>query len=280
MTVRNAQKLIEDMLEKAGVDSPAFNSLCLMEKVCGFNQNDLIIKGNSVIDDDSLNALKSLAQRRIKGEPLQYILGQWDFYGYKFNVGEGVLIPRDDTEVVLRDCLEFLKNMKEPKVIDLCSGSGAIAVAVSKETSAQVTALEKSEKALEYLKENVKLNNADVKIIQGDIFTDMDNFADHSFDLIVSNPPYIKADEIKDLQIEISYEPEMALNGGEDGYDFYRHIIKHWHSKLRSGGKLVFEIGENQFDTIKELMESHNFVEIGGSYDLGGIQRTIYGTLK
>ncbi len=277
--IKIAEKTIENMLKKAGVDSPAFNSLCLIEKVCGFTQTDLIINGDKPIDDEKLNELKALANRRIKGEPLQYILGQWEFYGYKFKVGKGVLIPRDDTEVVLNNCLNFLKGKPEAKVLDLCSGSGALAIVINKETNATVTAVEKSEKALPYLKENARLNKATINIVQGDIFNCMDNFPDNSFNLIVSNPPYVKTDEIKDLQIEISHEPEMALDGGKDGFDFYRHIISCWSSKLKYGGMLAFEIGENQFDTIKQLMIDYGYKNIGGDYDLGGVQRTIYGTL-
>ncbi len=277
--IKIAEKTIENMLEKAGVDSPAFNSLCLIEKVCGFTHTDLIINGNKSIDDEKLNELKALAYRRIQGEPLQYILGQWEFYGYKFKVGKGVLIPRDDTEVILHNCLNFLKGKNNAKVLDLCSGSGTLAIVISQETNAKVTAVEKSKKALSYLKENTSLNHATINIVQGDIFNCMNSFPDNSFDLIVSNPPYVKTDEIKDLQIEISHEPEMALDGGKDGFDFYKHIIKYWSSKLKSNGMLAFEIGENQFDTIKQLMIDYGYKNIGGAYDLGGIRRTIYGTL-
>lgn len=279
MKIKIAEKTIENMLEKAGVDSPAFNSLCLIEKVCGFTQTDLIINGDKPINNEQIKELKALANRRIQGEPLQYILGEWEFYGYKFKVGKGVLIPRDDTEVVLNNCLDFLKEKPKKNVLDLCSGSGALAIVINKETGAKVTAVEKSEKALHYLKENARLNNSDINIVQGDIFECMDNFPDNSFDLIVSNPPYIKTEEIKTLQREISYEPEMALDGGKDGYMFYRHIISHWSKKLKPQGMLAFEIGENQFDTIRQLMTDYGYKNIKGDYDLGGIQRTIYGTL-
>ncbi len=279
MTLKELQITINNKLEKAGVDSPAFNSLCLIEHIYGYTQTDLITDSHKLIDESKLESLENLVSRRINGEPLQYLIGQWEFYGYPLKVGKGVLIPRDDTEVVLNDCLSFLKNFDNPTVLDLCSGSGAIAIAISKESNATVAAVEKSESALPYLIENVKLNNANVKVINDDIFTCMDMFKDKSFDLIVSNPPYIKSDDIKDLQIEVRQEPTMALDGGKDGYTFYRHIIKHYKSKLKAGGMLAFEIGEGQYRYIENLLKQEKFENIGGSYDLGNIQRTIYGTV-
>jgi len=280
MKIKEILKITENKFAKAGIDSPAFDALCLIEKVFGTTQTDLIVNNNLTASEEKIIELESLCQRRLKGEPLQYILGEWDFYGYKFKVGDGVLIPRDDTEVLLSVCLDFLKSKENAKVLDLCSGSGALAVAIAKETSSEVTAVEKSDKAFGYLTENIKLNNATVKAIKGDIFECMDEFENNCFDLILSNPPYIKTDEIQTLQKEISFEPEMALNGGADGYDFYKHIVKHWSKKLKKGGILAFELGENQFDTVKTLMKAENFVKIQEKLDLGNIQRVIYGTLN
>lgn len=280
MTVKELLKKTENNFTKAGLDSPAFDALYLIEKVFNMTQTDFIISGDKQADENKITELNSLAQRRIQGEPLQYILGSWDFYGYKFEVGEGVLIPRDDTEVLLSVCLDFLRNKKNTKVLDLCSGSGALAVAIAKETDATVTAIEKSNKAFDYLTKNINLNNAKVNAIKGDIFECLEMFSDNSFDLILSNPPYIKTDEIKTLQKEISFEPKMALDGGTDGYDFYNHIVKKWSRKLKKCGMLAFELGEGQFDTVKELMKQENFVDIGEKLDLGNIQRVIYGTLS
>ena len=170
ITLKELQTATKNKLEKAGVDSPAFNSLCLLEHIFGHTQTDLIAKGNENVDENKLGDFDSLVNRRIDGEPLQYLVGQWEFFGYPFKVGKGVLIPRDDTEVVLRDCLSFLKNISNPTVLDLCSGSGAIAVSIAKETPAKVTAVEKSDQALPYLIENVRLNSANVQVINDDIF--------------------------------------------------------------------------------------------------------------
>lgn len=265
--------------DKAGIDDPAFNSICLIEKVFGVDKNDLITS-TPTADDDKAVQFITLVGRRLSGEPLQYLLGEWEFYGYPLKVGDGVLIPRDDTEVLLRDCLKLLENKPKAKVLDLCSGSGAIAIALVKERDIEMTAVEISPKALPYLVRNIALNKANVKVTHGDIFECMDRFEDGYFDLILSNPPYIKSGEIDSLQKEISYEPRLALDGGEDGYDFYRHIIRAWKSKLKDGGTLAFELGEGQYDTVAEMMKSEGFENIGGSLDLGGIQRSIYGTLR
>lgn len=279
MKIKELLKKTENNFAKAGLDSPAFDALCLIEKVFNVTQTDLIVNSNLQADETKISELEGLCQRRISGEPLQYILGIWEFYGYKFAVGEGVLIPRDDTEVLLSVCLEYLRNKKNAKVLDLCSGSGALAVTIAKETDATVTAVEKSDKAFTYLTKNIELNQAGVNAIQGDIFECMDIFEDNSFDLILSNPPYIKTDEIRTLQKEISFEPEMAFDGGADGYDFYKHIVKYWSCKLKQGGMLAFELGENQFDIVKTLMEQEKLVDIGEKLDLGNIQRVIYGTV-
>ena len=262
--------------DKAGVDDPAFNSMCLIEKV--FNIDKAALLGEPIpADDKKAVEFITLVGRRLCGEPLQYLLGEWEFYGYKLKVGDGVLIPRDDTEVLLRDCLDFLKDKNSAKVIDLCSGSGALAIALAKETNCEVYAVEKSADALPYLAQNIKLNSAEVEAAIGDVFKCADEFGDGFFDLVLSNPPYVESDEIEKLQKEISFEPRMALDGGRDGLDFYRGIIKLWSRKIRPGGMLAFELGEGQYDAVRQLMVSAGFKNIEGSEDLGGIIRTIRG---
>lgn len=280
VVIKELLKKTKDKFDKAGIDNPAFNSLCLAEKAFKITQKDLIINPDLTASDDKLAEFEALVNRRIDGEPLQYLLGEWEFYGYKFKVGDGVLIPRDDTEVLLRLCLEILKGKSKAKVLDLCSGSGALAVAIAKETSAEVYAVEKSEKALPYLYENIKLNNAKVNVVEGDVFECCEKFEDGDFDLILSNPPYIKSSEISTLQKEVGFEPRMALDGGEDGYDFYRFIVKGWSRKLKSGGTLAFELGEGQYEPVKALMKAEEYKNIEGKLDFGGIHRAVYGTLS
>lgn len=268
----------KEELDKAGISDPAFNSMCLIEKV--FNVNKAQLMAENITADDKKGAeFLTLLGRRLSGEPLQYILGEWEFYGYTFKVGKGVLIPRDDTEVLLRLSLDFLKDKQNARVLDLCSGSGALAVAIAKETDAEVYALEKSAEALPYLCENININKANIEVVAGDVFYCADEFMDKSFDLIISNPPYIITDEIDTLQKEISFEPKTALDGGADGLKFYRGIIKDYTSKLKSGGMIAFEIGEGQFEDVKTLMENADVKNIDYKLDLGGIQRVVYGTV-
>lgn len=268
----------KEELDKAGISDPAFNSMCLIEKV--FNVNKAQLMAENITADDKKGAeFLTLLGRRLSGEPLQYILGEWEFYGYIFKVGKGVLIPRDDTEVLLRLSLDFLKDKQNARVLDLCSGSGALAVAIAKETDAEVYALEKSAEALPYLCENININKANIEVVAGDVFYCAEEFMDKSFDLIISNPPYIITDEIDTLQKEISFEPKTALDGGADGLKFYRGIIKDYTSKLKSGGMIAFEIGEGQFEAVKTLMENAEVKNIDHKLDLGGIQRVVYGTV-
>lgn len=280
MTIENLYKEAKYKLQKAGIEDPAFDALCLIEKVFGFNRAMLIANGNKEATPKEIQELNALVNLRAEFEPLQYILGSWSFMGYDFKVGRGVLIPREDTCEVISLCIEKGKNIENPKILDLCAGSGAISVVLSKEIeNADVTAVEKSDLAFPYLLENIKENSCNVKAVKGDIFSCADDFPDNFFDIIVSNPPYIKTEEIKTLQPEVKNEPRLALDGGIDGYDFYRFIIKNWTKKLKQGGHMAFELGENQFETVKALMTDENFTNIKEKLDLGNIQRAIIGTL-
>ncbi len=280
MNAKQAYKKVCASLKTAGIESPEFEAQCLIKKVLGLDRTSLIVHGDSKVDDIKSNKLDELVKRRINREPLQYILGKWSFCGFEFEVGEGVLIPRDDTEVVLNLCLDFLKNRQSKKVLDLCAGSGAISVAVEKLANADVTGIELSDKAFEYFLKNIKLNNSSVKPVKGDILKCYKDFYDNEFDLIVSNPPYIRSGDIPFLQTEVRKEPAMALDGGADGFDFYRAIIEYWYTKLKNGGALAFELGENQAEPVKTLMKSKGFKNITVMNDLGGVQRAIIGTAK
>lgn len=279
MTVKEAYAKCKEILAKEKIENEAFEALCIFEKVTGLNRLGIISHGDKSICDEKLSELLYLIKRRCKHEPLQYILGKWSFCGFDFCVGEGVLIPRDDTEVVVNLCLDYLKNSSGKKVLDLCAGSGAISIALEKLANAEVTALELSDVAFKFLEKNIKLNNSKVKALKGDVFKSFCDFEDNSFDLIVSNPPYIKSDDIQSIQTEVQYEPKLAIDGGKNGYDFYEEIIKKWSSKLKNGGALAFELGENQSDYVAVLMKSQGFDNILTSLDLGGVQRAIIGTM-
>lgn len=280
MTVGEAYRKTKDILTEAEFEAPAFEALCLTEKVFGFNRLALITKGEeTVASEEKLAVLAELTEKRLNHEPLQYLLGKWSFMGIDLLVGEGVLVPRDDTEVVTSLCIDYLSCKESPNVIDLCAGSGAISLALEKYANCKVTAVELSDKAFSYLTQNIKLNNSAVNALNGDIFECHKDIADNSLDLIVSNPPYIKTADIASLQKEVQHEPAMALDGGESGLDFYRRIVPLWKSKLKAGGALAFELGEGQYDEVSRILADNGFGGITESIDFGGIQRAIIGTL-
>ena len=280
MTVGEAYRKTKDILTEAGFEAPAFEALCLTEKVFGFNRLALITKGEeTVASEEKLAVLAELTEKRLNHEPLQYLLGKWSFMGIDLLVGEGVLVPRDDTEVVTSLCIDYLSCKESPNVIDLCAGSGAISLALEKYANCKVTAVELSDKAFSYLTQNIKLNNSAVNALNGDIFECHKDIADNSLDLIVSNPPYIKTADIASLQKEVQHEPAMALDGGESGLDFYRRTVPLWKPKLKAGGALAFELGEGQYDEVSRILADNGFGGITESIDFGGVQRAIIGTL-
>lgn len=279
ITLKTAYNECKKSLKEADIEAFDFEALCILEKVTGYNRTGLITHGNELISNDKLLQINKMTQKRTNKVPLQYILGKWNFCGFDFFVGEGVLIPRDDTEVVVNLCMKFLQNRNSRKTIDLCAGSGAISVALAKLANSDITAVELSDTAYNYLTKNIQINNTNIKSYKGDIFNCYPYFSDGEYDLIVSNPPYIKTADICSLQTEVQQEPLMALDGGKSGYDFYESIIENWSSKIKVGGALAFELGENQSDYVASLMKAKGFKNICTELDLGGVQRAIIGTM-
>lgn len=249
--------------------------------VTGLNSQEQLLNYKKELTDNEENKVKDILFKRINGYPLQYILGKWTFMGRDFSLGEGVLIPRDDTEVVVLSVIPYLEQNKNLRIIDLCSGSGIIAVTLKcMFPKCEVHALELSEKAMSYLKRNIESLAPDVILHQGDLNLLCECFKDNYFDLVISNPPYIQSEVIPTLQTEVKREPKMALDGGTDGLDFYRSITQKWSNKLKPGGMMAFELGEGQFDMVKAMMKEKGFENISEYKDLGNIQRAINGTLK
>ena len=276
--LRDTYNKLREILADADIEAPEVEARLLIENITGLSRAMQIAKADEEIGAEQEKALLETAEKRARHIPLQYILGKWSFMGIELKVGEGVLIPRDDTEVLVNLCLEYLKDIEHPQVIDLCAGSGAISIALDKLTDAEVTAVELSDTAFNFLLENIKSNDSGVKAIKADVLEDYISFEEECFDLIVSNPPYIKSNEINSLQEEVRYEPRMALDGGADGCDFYRAIIKRWTRHLKKGGALAFELGEDQAEYVGSLTEQNGFKNIKTAEDLGGIKRAIIGT--
>ncbi len=279
MTVNQLYREIIQRLDKS-------EALAILEFVCNITRSDIVLNGDRELPAEVCDKIFEICDKRTVNIPLQYLIGKWSFWGADFTVGEGVLIPRDDTEVVVSACIDYLSALNPKKadnirIIDLCSGSGIIAVTLANMFKrADVTALEKSDKAFEYLTQNIELNNSKVSAFKGDIFYDYDRFEDNYFDLIVSNPPYIRSGDIKTLQREVQFEPLMALDGGEDGYVFYRSIISNWSAKLKSGGMIAFELGEGQSEFVSTLMLQNGFENIKTFKDLSNIDRAIVAIKK
>ncbi len=227
------------------------------------------------VDTDDIDDI--LAQRRLH-RPLQYIIGRWWFYGLEFLVGEGVLIPRQDTEILVETALSLAEGLKAPKIADLCSGSGCIAISIGKNLpEADVTALEKYDEAYVYLEKNIRLNEAEnVTPVKADVCDKPTG----EYDIIVSNPPYIPIADRNILSREVLNEPDAALFGGEDGLYFYRIITKNWKNVLKDGGKLAFEVGIKEAPLVADILKQEGFTEIGFAQDLLGIQRVVFGTVN
>ena len=276
MTIKQAFNFCKQQLIEAGVDDPAFDAVYLFEHVFSLSRAEITIYADREVCDTDYNKLCECVDRRATGEPVQYIIGKWYFMDNTYFVSHDVLIPRDDTQVLVDACADIIKKKNYKTVLDLCSGSGIIAITIKKLfPHLDVYAVEKSDTAFEYLCKNSEHNNAQINKIHSDLYECYDSFEKNYFDLIVSNPPYIITDEIKTLQKEVQFEPALALDGGEDGYDFYKGIIKYYTKKLRIGGHIAFEIGEGQFEFIKNLLLQNGFCDVKGYLDLGNTIRAM-----
>lgn len=219
-----------------------------------------------------------ITRRRLLGEPLQYIFGEWDFYNLTFEVGEGVLIPRQDTETLVELAEKYLADGMV--CADLCAGSGCIGICLSTLRSVKMYCYEKSPQAMEYLKRNIARNSGSIKggvtPMLADVLDERTAADAPMLDIIVSNPPYLTAEEMSRLQRELGFEPEMALFGGTDGLDFYRAILRIWTKRLKSGGLFAVEIGETQADAVSEIFRK-NGIQPKVVNDYSGNNRVVYG---
>ncbi len=255
-------------------DCGDFEAQCIFEDILKVKR-EKIYYIDKIASEDDVSLVNSVIERRKAGEPLQYILGNWDFYDLTFSVGKGVLIPRPETELLVDYAIEKLKNIDNSIVFDLCSGTGCIGLTVAKHISdATVYLLEKEKTAFEYLKLNAKnLNLKNVNLINDDLFT-IDLSKLPSADIILSNPPYIPSTEIKELQKEVLSEPISALDGGNDGLDFYRCLAEKWSGKVKENGFMAFECGDNQSSDIIDIFNGY-FKENSVIFDFNNIDRIV-----
>ena len=272
-----------NLLRQNGVEAYSLEARVLVASAAGKTVQQLLRDINLYTTAEVENRVLDYAARRLKGEPVAYITGSWEFYGLPLTITPDVLIPRMDTEVLVDAVKEILTGYKmDARVLDLCCGSGCITCAIARELPAtKLVAVDLSASALEVCRKNVTDHkfNARVLCIQADA-TSSPPLGIGSFDVIVSNPPYIASGEIPGLDSSVrDYEPIWALDGGEDGLRFYKAIIKYWKSILRPGGFWVFEVGEGQAKEVSEMLMSAGFSRTATRKDTQGIDRVVIGKM-
>lgn len=268
-----------EYLEKNNIVTAKLDAEYIFSHVLNINRNILTMNLRKKIDLKSRDKIKQLLYKRGKErKPLQYLLGEWEFYGLPFKVDERVLIPRPDTEILVEQCKYILLDLEKPRVLEIGVGSGAISIALAKEiTDATIFGVDISSDALEVAEENKKLNKIgeSLKLIKSDLFS---NIMEKEFNLIVSNPPYISQDEYEELMPEVKrYEPKIALTDGKDGLFFYKTITKEAKDYLVIGGFLAFEVGYNQAEEVIGIMKKENFEIVTVVKDYSGIDRVVIG---
>ena len=274
MRPQEAVREIEARLTAAGCPDADFDARELFRLVTGA---DLRL-ADQPLTAAQADRLETLTVRRADREPLQYLCGSWPFLDFELAVGPGVLCPRADTEVVAEAAAGLLAGVQKPKVLDLCAGTGCLGLGIKRFCpDAVVTSLEKSPEAFRYLEQNAKnaLHRPAATPVLGDLFTYWETLPEGKLDLIVSNPPYLTAAEMQQLQPEVAREPAMALEAGADGLVFYRAIAEHYQKALRPGGALALEIGWQQREAVTALLAENGWVEIVCKKDYGGNDRCI-----
>jgi len=258
---------------KQSQNKPILMSRLILQYVLKKEKEYLLVHDNEKITLEEYNEFIEYIDRINNGLPLQYITNSQEFMKLNFYVDENVLIPQPDTEILVENVLDLIKE-NEVEVLDLCTGSGIIAVSIAKyKENAKVCGVDISEEALKVAKKNSEINNTKVEFILSNMFENLNN---RKFDFIVSNPPYIKTSEIKDLSNEVKNEPHIALDGGKDGLDFYRLIIDEGYKYLNENGYICIEIGYDQKEEILGLIyKSNKYHDVRSYKDLGGNDRVI-----
>ena len=269
-------------LKRAGVEAYSLEARLLVSHAVGKSKEAFLRDLRLYTSTENEQKINALLQRRLTGEPLAYLIGEWEFYGLPIKVTPDVLIPRMDTEVLVETAVNALVGRKmDARILDLCSGSGCIGCAISHELpAARLVMVDISDRALEVSKQNLRLNRQNRTIcLKADALA-KPPMSIGTFDLIISNPPYVPSFEILTLDSSVrDYEPLGALDGGEDGLIFYRAIVRNWKGVLRPGGQLMFEVGETQADAVSDLMRGAGFRDIATVEDTAGVRRVVIGRI-
>jgi release factor glutamine methyltransferase len=261
------------ILDKAGIMDAALDARLLLEYVTGMDRNGLLLHGTQEVPADKEGEYLELIEKRAAHVPLQHLTGHQEFMGLDFAVNEHVLVPRQDTECLVEEAMLYVEDGM--KVLDVCTGSGCIIISLARyKNGLEAVGCDISEEALKVAKANAVSNETDVEFLSGDLYEAVDD----KFDVIVSNPPYIRRAVIEDLMEEVrDHEPRIALDGGEDGLDFYRRLLDGADDHLLPGGVILFEIGYDQGEEVKSLMEERGFKDVAVVKDLAGNDRVVRG---
>ena len=281
-TYNNLYMDIRQELHRAGIDAATLEARELVAFAAGKTRQELLRDSRLYVPQDVEERARALMRRHLAGEPLAYLIGEWSFCGMDLDVNESVLIPRTDTEVLAEQAIGFVKTLDEPRVLDLCAGSGCVGLAVAKFCPGSHVVLgELMEDALRVCRQNIRRCGLTAQVMPWQV-----NALDGppprfgEFDCIVSNPPYIPDGDIAGLDVSVrDYEPMTALKGGDDGLDFYRAISDKWRTALHPGSRLYFEVGIGQADDVLRIMRAQGFGDIEVVPDTAGIPRVVYGTL-
>ena len=277
MTYRELIRCTAKRFQAAGIPDPENDAALLLSHLAGKPVLELRLDVNTEPDPDVLSAYGELTENRLKRIPLQYLLEEAPFYGRIFKVDPRVLIPRQETALLCEWALNILSDIPSPHVLDLCCGSGCIGLTVKAELpDADVTLSDISSDALNVTAVNAVRLSLDVSIRQSDLFQDLSG---SRFDMIISNPPYIPSSDCDTLQPEVMKEPRLALDGGKDGCDLYRRIIREAGSVLVPGGMLMMEMGVHESDILSDMLSNHGYTGIQIRKDYAGIDRMILATL-
>lgn len=279
-TVNDAYLDLRDEFRRRGIAGYSVEARELVAFALGLEPEAFYDKRNQYIFDKDEKRLAELKARRYSGVPLQHITGRWEFYGLPLEVTEDTLIPRPDTETLAETGIQLLKDRARGRFLDLCCGTGCVGLAILKNVSREIHGVlgDLSEAALEVARRNISALHLTGQALA--FAVDATKPADPvlgRFQLIVCNPPYIPSAEIPTLDIEVQKEPHMALDGGEDGLDFYRAVTKNFAPALTNGGALAFEVGLGQWEAVMKIMEESGFRYVQTRCDLAGIERMVWG---
>ena len=282
ITYNNLYMDIRQELHRAGIQAATLEARELVCFAAGKTREQFVRDGRLYVPQDVEEQARALMRRHLAGEPLAYLIGEWEFYGLPLDISEQVLIPRSDTEVLAGEAIRWLQTQQDARVLDLCAGSGCVGLAVASQVHAcRVILGEKSEAALRICRQNIRRSGllGRVTPMPADALEPPTRQLGE-FDCIVCNPLYIPTRDIETLDVSVrDYEPHMALDGGEDGLEFYRAISENWREALHPGARLYFEVGIGQADSVLRIMRRQGFGELEIVPDTAGIPRVVYGTL-